>query len=458
MRKPDCRKPGLTRHQIQTQKPMPNHSQLNHSQSQQLTAEIVSIGDEMTGGARLDTNAQWLSRRLQDLGIEVLYHSTVGDTLSHNIDVFKIASSRVDIVVSTGGLGPTRDDLTREALAGVADQPLQLRQDALEHIQNMFARRNREMPDRNQLQAMFPVGSDSIHNPQGTAPGVDLAVPRGNRDDCRIFSLPGVPAEMKRMFDETVAPRIMDISGGSKCISQYVMKFFGTGESDMERRLGDMIARNRQPRVGITVSAATISLRITATADTQQACDQMIDTTRAEILTKVGDLHFGDGESFEQYHTVDEMLSQRDQRLAVIELGSAAPLAGWFASLTESENYQGGVSFATSAALLEFTSSKDIETAMKEMKKQFSADWVIMVDQYPTLRGAQGKQGGESPLPAADFTVQIMTPRETVYQHTQSLGGHPSILQQRIAKAALQYLRKVISEDNRSPTPERGTA
>ena len=170
-----------------------------------ITAEVVSIGDEMTSGGRLDTNAQWLSQRLGDLGVEVTFHSTVGDDLSHNIDVFRTAARRVDVVVATGGLGPTRDDLTREALAAVAEQPLELRADALQHIQLLFSRRDREMPERNQVQAMFPVGSQQIFNPQGTAPGIDLSVARDDGGVCRVFALPGVPAEMKRMFDDTVA-------------------------------------------------------------------------------------------------------------------------------------------------------------------------------------------------------------------------------------------------------------
>jgi len=310
----------------------------------ELIAEVISIGDEMTSGARLDTNSQWLSRRLGELGIAVAFHSTVGDTLQHNVDVFRIACSRADIVVSTGGLGPTRDDLTREALAILAEQPLELRQDAMEHIAAIFSKRNRAMPDRNEVQAMFPRGSEQVFNPQGTAPGIDLAVPRTGGSSSRIFALPGVPAEMKQMFDDTVAPRLLGLSGGSNCIQHLVMKFFGTGESDMEHRLGDMISRNRQPRVGITVSTATISLRITATGPTRDACDVMIQQTKEEILQRVPEFYFGDGEDFEQYHAIDRELRRRDESLVVIELGYAAPLGDWFASLGQTPAYRGGVS------------------------------------------------------------------------------------------------------------------
>ncbi|MEO9590342.1 competence/damage-inducible protein A, partial [Rhodopirellula bahusiensis] len=295
-----------------------------------ITAEIISIGDEMITGARLDTNTQWLSQRLGELGVDVQFHTTVADTLSHNTDVFRIAARRADLVIATGGLGPTRDDLTREAIAESLGRPLQLHEPSLKFIESMFQRRGREMPERNQSQAMFPIGAAPIHNPQGTAPGIDVRAPREDGTQSRIFALPGVPAEMKTMFDETVAPAVLGSNGQRRHIAHHVMKFFGVGESDMEQRLGDMIARDRQPRVGITVSAATISLRIVATGETMEACESAIATTRDEILRKAGEFYFGDGETFEQHHAVVQHLNKVGQRLLLVELGRAAPLGDWF--------------------------------------------------------------------------------------------------------------------------------
>ena len=158
-----------------------------------MNAEILAIGDEITGGQLLDTNSQWLSQRLGELGVRVLYHSTVGDELQPCIDVFRRAIQRADIVISTGGLGPTADDLTREALAAATDRPLVMVPEALEHIRQLFARRKREMPKSNELQAFFPEGSRVVPNPNGTAPGIDLDVPRSGRrplagsSPCRAF-------------------------------------------------------------------------------------------------------------------------------------------------------------------------------------------------------------------------------------------------------------------------------
>lgn len=428
----------------------------------QPTAEVISIGDEMTSGARLDTNSQWLSRRLGELGVNVVFHSTVGDTLAHNVDVFRSASQRADIVITTGGLGPTRDDLTREVLAELIQQPLELQQDALDHIHALFQKRKRAMPERNRVQAMFPKGSQSIHNPEGSAPGIDVKVARQAKRHSRIFALPGVPAEMKRMFDETVVTRILEENADKSHIKHSVMKFFGTGESDMEQRLGEMISRDRQPRVGITVSKATISLRITATANSPDECERLIQETRAEILNRVPELYFGDGEGFEQQHAIVETLLNRQESLAVIELGHAAPLADWFAGIHDAPCYRGGCSVTNQKQLRSLIGkeiSKEAEETnqpfdthgdtnnpahmqqtllplMNETARRFNADWLLLVDAYPSLHTDHA-----GPLPAQEVSFWITRPDGSIIHEHQSMGGHPEVIHPRIAKAAMQFLR-----------------
>ena len=146
-----------------------------------MNGEILAIGDEITSGQLLDTNSHWLSQRLEELGVRVHYHATVGDELEPIADAFRQAIGRADVVLATGGLGPTADDLTRDALARAADRPLVLDPPSLEHVRRLFARRGRPMPPQNEIQAMFPAGSRVIPNPHGTAPGIALAVPRQGR-------------------------------------------------------------------------------------------------------------------------------------------------------------------------------------------------------------------------------------------------------------------------------------
>ncbi|HVW00391.1 MAG TPA: competence/damage-inducible protein A, partial [Planctomycetaceae bacterium] len=155
-------------------------------------AEIIAVGTELTSGAKLDTNSQWLSVELAAAGIPTQFHTSVADDLAANVALFKLACERSDIVLITGGLGPTLDDLTREALAAVVDRPLVLHEPSLVVIREMFARRAREMPERNRVQALFPEGSEPIANPRGTAPGVWMEVPRIGSEACQVAAMPGV--------------------------------------------------------------------------------------------------------------------------------------------------------------------------------------------------------------------------------------------------------------------------
>lgn len=396
-----------------------------------LTAEVISIGDEMTSGARLDTNSQWLCQRLGELGVSVRFKTMVGDRLQDNVDVFRIAAGRCDIIVATGGLGPTADDLTRDALALAVNRPLILSETALSHIESMFVHRGRDMPPRNRVQAMFPEGALEIFNPRGTAPGIDVTLPRSGGGSARVFSLPGVPAEMKEMFTATVAPRIVDaVGGGRRVIRHAVVKCFGLGESDMEAKLGEMISRSRFPRVGITVTAATISLRIAAEAESESQCDEMIDQTRAEIFASAGEYVFGEGESFELHDALAEILESRRQRIATIEVGHGGPIAGWMADVAPRDVYVGGVVLAEVDHGAESLRDRLVEAGTPLA----GADWLLVVDRYPSLKGQDDI--------VADLVITLCgrDPKQ-YWQSRQRIGGHPGILHARIGKTALAFAR-----------------
>ncbi|MCA9241310.1 MAG: damage-inducible protein CinA, partial [Planctomycetales bacterium] len=261
-------------------------------------------------------------------GDEVLYHTTVGDDLRANLSVFASANERADVVVATGGLGPTADDLTREALAAAAGVELERDEASLERIRQMFADRGRRMPQRNELQAMFPRGATAIRNEHGTAPGVRMAVPREGRPPCQVFALPGVPAEMMPMFEETVAPAIAKLHQRPRVIRHRRLKCFGVGESRLEEMLPGMFDRGREPRVGITVSKATITLRITATGETDQACLDAIRPIEELARHTLGDLVFGE-EDEELQHVVVRELVERSLTLVVADHASHGLLPGW---------------------------------------------------------------------------------------------------------------------------------
>jgi nicotinamide-nucleotide amidase len=255
-----------------------------------MKAEIIAIGSELVSGQSLDTNSQWLSRALGMLGIPVHFHTSLGDDLAENVAVFRVAIGRADLIVTCGGLGPTQDDLTREALAAVAGVGLVEDAASLEAIQALFARRNRVMSERNRVQALFPEGAEPLPNAIGTAPGIAMKV-----GAAAIACLPGVPNEMKRMFDDQVVPWLARQGLSTRKIVHRKINLFGKGESDIEAEALDLTARGRVPEVGITASEATIAFRIAAEAATEEEASRLIEPTAAIIYERFGDLIVGEG-------------------------------------------------------------------------------------------------------------------------------------------------------------------
>ncbi len=292
-----------------------------------MKCEIISVGSELTSGQSLDTNSQWLSLRLAEVGIGVGWHTTIADDLEANIDAFRIASRRAKLVLITGGLGPTQDDLTREALARAAGVELVFDPESLAHIEELFTRRGRTMPNRNRVQAYFPATAEPIRNDHGTAPGVWMSL-----GDAHFAAMPGVPSEMFAMFREQVLPRVRSLGLTGGVLIQRKINTFGAGESSVEEKLFDITRRGHVPEVGITASDAVISLRILGRGATEGEALAQIEPVEKTIRERLGDLVFG-VERDDLHHAVAALLGGKRLTLSVAESLTAGLVCDRLASV-----------------------------------------------------------------------------------------------------------------------------
>ncbi|MFM7115180.1 MAG: competence/damage-inducible protein A [Planctomycetota bacterium] len=392
-----------------------------------MKVEIISIGDEMTTGQRLDTNSQWLSQRCCELGLNVAFHTTVGDDAADNVAVFANALQRVDLVIATGGLGPTADDLTRSCLAELAGVPLERDPQSVAHIQSLFQRAKRPMPESNLVQADFPRGSRVIPNSEGTAPGIDLVVEREGKRT-RFFCLPGVPAEMVEMWNHSVVPEINSMIGDGRQLFMEVINCFGAGESQIESMLPDLINRQRTPRVGITASQATISLRIQARGrDLEDARQQMAPTVQT-IEECLGDLIFSRGDQTLEQVLVGQLQSA-GVSLAICDFG----LHGAVASLLAQAAGGSGVLRGSLALPLVAEASEELAEhrwleQAEEVRAQFSADYGVVIGPLQPVESR------------ATYLVTLVGPDRCAQQEFTH-AGHTSLRLNRSIKQVLNFLR-----------------
>ena len=250
------------------------------------TVEILSVGTELLLGSIVNSDAQALSRELSGLGLNVLYHSVVGDNPGRLKAAVELARGRADVIVTTGGLGPTCDDLTKQTLAESFGKKLVYHPECAQEIRRFFARMGREMTDNNLQQAYLPEGCDVLDNAWGTAPGCAFA-----SEGTYVVMLPGPPAECLPMFRERALPWLARLSEG--VIRSRTLRVFGLGESAVESLLRDRMNALVNPTLAPYAKEGEVELRITAKADSEAAADELIAPVEAEVRSILGDLVYG---------------------------------------------------------------------------------------------------------------------------------------------------------------------
>jgi nicotinamide-nucleotide amidase len=307
-----------------------------------MKAELISIGTELLLGEIVDTNSSYIAARLPALGIDLYYKHTVGDNLGRLVEVIGRARAENDLVICTGGLGPTEDDMTREAIAAVHGEEPQIDPALEQELRALFARRGQtSMPQRNLKQAWLIPSARAIANPRGTAPGW-----WAERDGKIVIAMPGPPAEMNRMWQEEVAPELLRRHPGTVLIKR-TLKTAGIGEGQLDEMISPLL-KSANPSIGVYARADGVHVRMAAKADTPEAAQALIEPMEADLRMILGPAIWGaDDESFES--VVGAGLVARGLTLAVMESCTGGLLGDTITNVAGSSRYfRGGiVSYAT---------------------------------------------------------------------------------------------------------------
>lgn len=250
-----------------------------------MRAEIVAVGTELLLGQIANTNARWMSESLAAIGVDVLHHQAVGDNLDRIVGSIRLATERADVVIVTGGLGPTQDDITRDAFGVVLGAPMVRHPDLEVMLREKFRSfGRREMPESNLRQADVPEGATAIRPDRGTAPGLSAELPGG----VRLYAVPGVPEEMVEMMEGTILPELAS-SSGAGVVRSRVLRCAGIGESALAERVDDLFSGSTNPTIAFLASSGEVKVRVTAKAPTASEADALIEPVAEEVRRRLGD-------------------------------------------------------------------------------------------------------------------------------------------------------------------------
>jgi nicotinamide-nucleotide amidase len=393
-----------------------------------MSAEIICVGTELLLGDILNTNSQYLAQQLASLGIPHYYQTVAGDNLDRLQQVIDIAVKRSSILIFTGGLGPTPDDLTTEAIATYFATPLVEKVEILEDIAHKFAQRGRTMTSSNRKQALIPQGAKILPNPLGTAPGI-IWQPKTN---LTILTFPGVPSEMKRMWLETAVPFLKSQGWGKEIIYSRMLRFRGIGESALAEKVHHLFNLTN-PTVAPYAAEGEVRLRVSAKAKSEAEAIALIEPVAQEIIAIAGIDYFGSDEASLAF-VVGELLNQAQATLAVAESCTGGGLGEMLTSIAGSSDYflGGIIAYANEVKLsllgvnqqdlAEFgaVSAPIAQQMALGVKKRLGANWGI------GITGIAGPGGGTCTKPVGLVYVGVATPEGEVESFEYRFGQERS--------------------------------
>jgi nicotinamide-nucleotide amidase len=408
-----------------------------------MNAEVIAIGSELLLGQIVDTNSSFIAKRLAENGIELVQTTTVGDDLQRMKKAISEAINRSQIVITTGGIGPTEDDLTREGIAEVFQRSLILQPHLMEQIEAIFKRRGFRMAENNCKQAYIPEDAIPIENPKGTAPGFIVETSHG-----AIISIPGVPAEMEYLIENTVIPYIRKRFKLMNQVIQYkVLRVCGLGESAIGLQIKDLMKESRNPTIGTLASMGDIKIRITAKADHPEEASNLIQKMEQEIRNRLGILIYGEDNETLQGN-ISRELERLKLTLSVVETFTGGIISQKLAS-TNSNSFIQGVVLPSETSQKQFSNiTIDGFKSLRENSKIFT-DLLAQKarNEFKTNFGlamfgeiAERKGDGEFRV-ATNYSLSTSTGIEN---QEHSLGGELWMLRERASIIALDILRKYL--------------
>ena len=416
-----------------------------------VTAAILSVGSELLLGDLTDTNATWLSQRLRELGVDVVHHVAVRDQLDEFVDAVAWLAARVEVVVVGGGLGPTADDLTREAVAAAAGVPLERRHDLEAWLVDRFASMGRPMAPENLRQARIPAGGKALE-PVGTAPGFVLTLP--SPTPTRVFALPGVPWELRELFDRHVAPEIRAIAGPRTTLTR-VVRVVGRGESDIAGVIEPLLDHRSGVTLSFLARQQEVHVRLTVTAEDMTAARVRSQPLVDEVLAALGASVVGVDEQTLEAHVVD-LLTASGTTLATAESATAGDIAARLGRIPGASHGLLGavVVYATAlkrdllgvaASLLDDHGSVSAEVTAglaTAVRDRVGADWGVAVT------GVAGPAAADDlpDLPVGTSFWALANPEGEVEVHGRIIPGDRSEVIGRLGSTALDLLRRRLLE------------
>ena len=414
-----------------------------------MKAEIIAIGSELLLGQIIDTNSSYIAKRLAENGIELVQTTTVGDNLQRMKEVIREATNRSQIVITTGGIGPTEDDLTREAIAEVFQRPLTFQPQLMEQIETLFKKRGFRMAENNRKQAYIPEGAIPIENPKGTAPGFIVENPNG-----AIISIPGVPLEMEYLMENTVIPYLRRRFDLKNQVIQYkVLRACGLGESAIGLQIKDLMKESQNPSVGTLASIGDIRIRITAKADSPEEASNLIQKMEQEIRNRLGILIYGvDNETL--HGNIARELERLNLTLSLVETFTGGIISQKLTSTGSTSLAQGLVLSSENSQiqflnlpLEEFNSLREDSRGFTDSLAQKARN-ELKTNLGLAMFGKIAEKQGEGEYRIE--TYYSLSTSAGIENQEYSMGGEIWMVRERAAIIALDFLRKHLLKKTQS--------